>query len=66
MVHVQADLLTLAFSEAIEAEVFYRFLRRQIVEYLRGAAKRRTVWTALQLAAQGMAFSSRFIVCYMW
>jgi ribosomal protein S18 acetylase RimI-like enzyme len=36
---LQVDLLTTAFSEAIEAEIYYRFLRRQIVEYLRGTYK---------------------------
>jgi hypothetical protein len=34
-----ADLLSVAFSEAINAEVFVRFLRRQIVDYLIGTYK---------------------------
>ena len=34
-----ADLLAIAFSEAINAEVYRRFLRRQIVDYLMGVYK---------------------------
>lgn len=34
-----ADLLSVAFSEAVNAEVYQRFLRRQIVDYLMGTYK---------------------------